>query len=425
MWTLVTFLLLTVSFSQASDLRTWFLEKGLSFKASYVGAKDGRVTLANEGGKQALFFIKELSLVDRYYLHEEKGLPLEELVGKNDYNPEYLYEPKRVEMEKGPKYKVRGDGYNIQLSSLLTPHFLLFHERDLEIEEMGLVLEKVWYSHAYRSPHFIDLYGEKRKVYFYIHSEETLNAFGQYHADSLGEDATQLEINSVIQRWDGIAFDTPFPIPAEIMKEFKTEEEGMIQQDYNSGESYMKAHTLTAPFYKWQALYLPGASLPQHRNSSTEKTRISAQGFLSMVLASEIRLNGNENKALVGLSESSLSLKYPPQGKPARWGKDLVTAIQEKEVECSVKMIYDVDALSRSEGSKERNLKKMYLFMAIGRFLQKDLAHMISYCRLTDYISSEGHFPSDEKLVELYGYQSVYDFDEALTAFIMKENKGH
>ena len=169
------FITLTCGFVSSEELRSWFLSNGSSFKATYAGIKSGKVGLKSEGGKTGAFKVDDLSIVDRYYLLENHEVSLEDLEGGNIQSAEYEYTPKSSNFKKGEKFQVEGAGYKVQLATLVTPHFILFYHPDLKIAEMGVILEKIWHSHAFRTPGFQELFGEGRQVYFFLEEGEELD----------------------------------------------------------------------------------------------------------------------------------------------------------------------------------------------------------------------------------------------------------
>ncbi len=418
---LFIFLMCSCLGGASADLRTWFLVDGKSFEASFVALKGGKVSLMNKEKRTASFPVKNLSIVDRAYLKAVHEIPLKALDGGNVYDPELRYSFRGLDFKSEDKFQVKGENYKVTLSSLITPHFIFFHESDLEVRELAEMMERIWYSHAFRTPHFIDLYGEKRRSYFYVSEGEDFEALSGYYVDSLDEKPTARELNNIVQNWNFEGYKVKLNVPDGFVRKYGCENIAQIQKNSSKGE-YLKSLLNSAPFFMWQELFLPGLALPQNRNTSSEARKVSAQGFLALVFANEMRLQGNENKTDTGVATSALTVKYPPQGKPKEWGRALIKSIKDEEIEPSFDVIYDPDAFARKEGSVAKNLIKTHLVMAIGRFLEKDLDHMIKRCYLTEEIEKTKTFPSRDKLAEIYGYDNSVTMDKALEEFILKEN---
>lgn len=407
--------------SSSADLRTWFLANGTPFEASFIELKEGKVSLMNGEKRTASFSVKDLSIVDRAYLHGVHEVPLKELDAGNIYDPECKYSFKVSDFKSGEKLQVKGESYKVTLKSLITPHYIFFYENDLEVRELAEMMERVWYSHAFRTPHFIDLFGKQRRAFFYVSEGAEFEALAEYYVDSLEEEPTVRELNNIIQNWNSEAYKVELRVPEGFVKKYHCEATAQIQKNSSKGE-YLESLLNSAPFFMWQELFLPGAGLPQNRNTSSDPRKISAQGFLALVFANEMRLQGNENKADTGVATYALTVKYPPQGKPREWGRALLRSIKNEEIMPNFDVIYDSDAFARKEGSVQENLIKTHLIMAIGRFLEKDLDHMIKRCFLTQEIEKTNAFPARDKLAEIYGYANSAVMDRALEKFIMNEN---
>ena len=394
---------------------------GKTFKAEFVGVSGSSLELQNDAGVKKRFPIKKFSIVDRYFLHDKKDVPLEQLEGGDIYNAEMEIEFKFSDIKKVENFHFMSEGKKVIHRTQISPHFIFFYEDSVEVEPFIYNLERIWYAHALRTPGFLDDWGRERRAYFYVPFGEKLDKMRDYAIAGFGDDVDQYTKDSTWRNWYKEHVDMPMQVRAEFREKYTTLKTGKIES-YNFSEREEKRQLLESyPFFEWQRMFFPGAKLPQ-RKVKTESKLASQKGYLCLIYANELRLNGNQNLTYSQFHENGLGIAVPKQGEVKDWAKELADLVEDGKVEPNVAdMIYDDnETLTSVDGEKKEQWAQ--LLMSFGRFLEKDVAHMIYRCEVIDYIRVNDAFPSHEKLCEILRYEDKHALDTAFRTYIVQEN---
>ena len=396
---------------------------GKIFQAEFVEVRGSSIVLANKEGKRATFPSSKLSVVDRYYLNRECAVPIEKLIDGEVSEAELDIGLRSSDFKIGESFSYDLERKRITFKSLISPHFILFYENGVRINPFAETLERLWYSHAFRTPGFVDEWGKRRKVFFYIPKGESLKKFAQYYITTFEEELSNLEKNEMTGRWESDYMKARIPVTEFYREEYQAEEYALVEAcEFKNKEEYNELlHSY--PFFKWQEMFFPGSKLPQ-KKTDTKSKLVSQKGYVTLIYANELRFHNNENRTYSQYVENGLGVAVPAQGSVKEWGKRLAKLVKDKEARPDLKIIYN-DKVSLKSGLKEEKIINAILLMSFGRFLEKELPQMISRCALIDYIGEYGAFPPKEELVSLFGYKSSFEMEEAFEQFILQGNLKH
>lgn len=397
---------------------------GKTFKARFIQHKGNSIQLESEGGVKRAFPIDKFSIVDRYYLHKE-GVAMEHLEGGEVRNPEVKMKFRSSDFQKVENFHFEGEVEEKKIRGLhrsrVSPHFIFFYEDSVDVEPYMEMMERLWYAHAFRTPGFIEDWGSSRRAYFYIPTGDKLTEIRDYAIAGLPEDTEEHEKDTIWRSWAARYQGTPVLVKKEFKEKYNTMETGWIES-FEFSERKVRDELLASyPFFKWQEMFFPGENLPQ-RKVKTESKLASQKGYLCLIYANEIRLNGSSNQTYSQFYKDGLGIAVPTQGEVKRWGKELATLVENGDVKHSIaKLIYnDRETLTSVDG--DRKVHWAQLLMSFGRFMEKDIAHMIYRCELVDYIDTHDAFPDHERLCEIFHYEDEDALDAAFWQFLVKDN---
>jgi len=399
---------------------------GTTFKATFSQHSGRSIQLENEQGTKRGFPIDKFSIVDRHYLFKNQGISIEHLTGGNIHNAETKIKFKSSDFKKVENFHFDGelDEKKIKVvhRTKTSPHFIFFYEDSIDIEPHIESMERVWYAHALRTPGFISDWGDTRKVYFYIPYGEKLNEIREYAVNNLPTDTDQHKRNHIWRNWYQEHIKTPVKVRSEFIQKYKTEETGQVMS-YDFSDRNVRDELLTSyPFFAWQQLFFPGEKLPQ-RKVKTESKLASQKGYLCLIYGNEIRLHDNQNLTYSQFYKDGLGIAIPKQGEVKVWAQELAEQVEDENVNHTVsKMIYnDQETLTSLDGDKK--IIWAQLLMSFGRFMEKDIAHMIYRCDLINYIDTHDAFPDHERLCEIFHYKDTEELDSAFLEFLVNDNK--
>ena len=375
----------------------------------------------NEQGKKRNFSIPNLSIVDRYYLHAEQGLPIEKLEGGNLRAPEMLIRSKIGATTSREAFSFITGKDKINYRTLTSPHFIFFYEHTVKIEPFVALLEQIWYSHALRTPGFIDAWGDERRVYFYVPAGEALEKIKEYTIAGLSPDTDQYTINHLGRSWKEEYSKVEVKVAEQFQKKYNTAKTGKIHSINFKSREELAELIESYPFFEWQEMFLPGSKLPQRKTDTVSKLA-SQKGYLCLIYGNELRLHDNENRTYSQYYTNGLGVAVPAQGKIKEWGKILAESVASEEVQPTLQYMFYNDKETLKTGLKEEKVIRAQVLMSFGRFLEKDLTHMIHRCGLIDYIAEHGAFPQENDLCQILGYTNGAEIETAFKAFILKGN---
>lgn len=431
------FLILSALFCSLSladtTTRSWVLNNGYIFPATFEKFEAGNLVLNLEGGKSQRVPVANLGVADRYYLHTEHQIPIEDLEGGNYLTAERDIKIEDSKFEKVSSIKLKGDGYEVELGALITPHFAFFHDRGSKVSEYGEGLEKVIFSHAYRMPGYTEMIPEKRRTFFFIKDFDLYKDLGKALVDTLRKEGklSSRQINQLEVNWLQFAGRNSFTLPAEVAEKYNTNPVADIE--FAQTKQADRENQTTGLINRYWGGYPHGArirgGLPR---SCTEKvpenTPRNRQSSASLVYKSAIagsstmRFWGQHRVGGGGMMEQTGFIGFGNYGDPKKWGAELASKVKAGTISPSFEDFYRVPSNCDKVISADE-LRNYWLPVAgLGRFFDQDLRHQIGMCRLYEFMHQNRRMPEKEQMPEIFGYDSLPDLEAAFKDFLINKN---
>lgn len=407
------------------DLRTWFLEDGRHFKATFESLERGKLALKSEAGKTATFPIGKLGIVDRYYLHDFKDIPLEQLEGGNIFTPEQEIKLDRSVIKDSATLKIKGGDYSFEFRSVETPHFFFLYGKGVKVKSLAETIERVWYSHAFRTPGFIDKWGDKKRVFLMMkNTDKSYDEMETYYVEAL---QARLDAGKITEKyfkqkkfdWNAYRGHNGLVLPNEFIEKHNLHGNAdvtLVDTDRERFELYLEGYTA----HQWRVQFFPGHGLLSV-DQDTLRQKGNWYGVHSLILANEIRIIGRSHHGMGGRLDAK-TRTFRGFGESKEWCKDYAKLSKDGKVTPSFDFYYNPPSREPEETTQDQMDRYGMGLITAGRFLEKDLKSMITRARLCDKMKKDRKFPSHEELATLYGYESTEALDAALQSFAENDN---
>ncbi|MFC5051441.1 hypothetical protein ACFPK9_12575 [Rubritalea spongiae] len=427
---ILAFIALSISAVAASEFRFWTVDDGKIFKAKYESFSNGSLSLTNEAGRQARFAVKDMGVADRFYLHEEHDIPLEDLEGGNILSAEEDISIRARDFEEIDRIELEGEGYNVVLEGYLTPRYAVLYEKGLKVEEFVEALERVHYSHSYRHPRQNELVADKRKAYLFIEDGELYDELGKAHVDDLRAQG-QLEEREILQieaDWSILRGHQPWHLPEEYQKKFNSGPRADIQFP-NPKKSDREKQLVSFYNQKWWLDWphrrriharVPGTGAKHIKDDRENSIAFTLTTALQM--NNDIRTFETNTKAFGSALENSSALVTGRFGESDKWASELADKVKSGAIKVDFSIFYRAPE-NIPPTTKEQYRNFGLLVAGAGRFMEHDLEHMFGVCRLTAYMSEHNKLPTESELPAILGYESMEELNAAFEEFLLRENR--
>ncbi|MFC5051442.1 hypothetical protein ACFPK9_12580 [Rubritalea spongiae] len=426
---LLTFIILSVSAIAASDLRFWTVDDGTIFKAKYESFSRGTLTLTNESGKQARFSIKDMGVADRYYLHEQHNIPIEQLEGGNILNAEEEVSVRARDIAEIDEIELEGEGYEVTLEGYLTPHYLVLYEKRLDVEGFVEALELAHFSHSYRHPNQNEIMPKKRAVFLFIEDDDLYEALGKSQIEALYEEGmAERDIQQVKADWAILRGHRPWTLPQKFQEKFNAAKRVDIEFP-KSKKSDRDRQVVGFYNQRWWSLWphrrhihsrVPGAGSKHIQNDQENSIAFCLTSALMM--NNDIRTFEESSRTIGGGLENSSALSTGRYGESRGWTSELARKVKSGDVKADFRVFYDAPVNIPPTTQKEYDNFGM-LVVGAGRFMEHDLKHMFGVSKLAEYIYENRKFPSQTELPAIFGYASMDAMNAAFEEFLLDGNR--
>lgn len=425
----LTTLFLCTCFSE--ELRLWTTDDGNTFPATFKGIRKDTVTLTNEKGKDAKFSTKKLGVADRFYLHTEHNVPIEDLEGGNIFNAEEKVRLSLRDLEKIKPLKLEGEGYKLNLSGYLGPNLLLLYQRGLDVEEHIIAIQRALFSHSYRHlDHQKRLAGGKKLVFLFIEDDELYDDLGKaYIAEKRAEGTmSELDINQLEQDWSTFRGHRPWELPAEYRELYKTQRHvnlEILDEEKQKSEIHLAGFYNRRWHHNWSHAQRIHARTPGGGSQVIEDPAENSIGYslkFAQVLNNDLRTHGESTHRFGGGVDQSDVLYTGRYGETDVWAKELADDIKKGGLEPDFNLFYNAPKNYPPTTQKEYD-QYGKLLLGAGRFMEHDLKHMFGVCRLNEYMYKNTKCPPTEELPQILGYESMEALNAAFKEFLVNKNR--
>lgn len=423
--------LLLILNGYGSDLtRSWTSEKGNVFLADFVKVKGSSVALKNEAGKTINIPIKDLGIVDRYYLRDKHNVPLKALQGGNILTAEQKYKPSKDIIKNIKPIVITGDGYKLSLQGYITPTALFLYQKGLKIKEVVETFQKAQFSHQYRHPNHDENRSSTRRVYLYLdkNADEVYEALGRELVERFKKEGKKstLEINQFDINWSRNRNTSRWVLPSDLVKEYNTQHS--VDIEFAKKGKQEGSHEYF--FYRtWSSIWKTGHNLNRssrikkstNNGKKEAKNDLAYSLRLALLFNNDLRSNGVHEYRIGGARDNSDVYRAGNLGERKVWAADIANKVKSGEIKA------DFNVLTKIPKNKKPAPIKNYknygsLLLGAGRFMESDLRHMIGTARLCAYIDKNRRAPSLEELAKIYEYSSLKEMNLAFEEFLLKRN---
>lgn len=428
--TLIT--LLSVLVASAASPRMWTLNDGRFFEATFAEMDKSTVVLTATSGKKARFDAENLGIADRFYLHTEHEVAIEDLQGGNIYTAEQDVKIKATSFEQVTGINIKGDGYDVSFEGILTPHYLVLHEKGAKPQLFAEELERVYFSHMYRHPDHYELTQGKRECYLFMKDEKLYEELGtalvaQLRAEGVvpNKHINQLEVN-----WSQYPGHNPWHLPKEYMEKYNAVERVDIEfaaKKQSDRKDQIIGFYNTRWYWYWPHRKHVHARVPggSERHIADDRLNSSAYCYLYALNSSnDIRAHDDHYAAAGGGFEQSNMHAMGRYGATKKWAAELAKKVKDGSLEVNpvFETFYTAPSNDGNVTTPEKYRDFGLLTTGVGRFMEHDLEHMFGTCRFVNYMYKNKKVPTVDEMPEIYGYDSVEDLDAAFQEFLIKDN---
>lgn len=415
----------------ANQVRDWTLSNGTIFAATFKEVKgDVAVLVAEKDKREGRIPIKNLGVADRYYLHTDHEIPIEDLEGGDYLTFERDVKIDSSKFKKISGVKLKGDGYDVTLDGFVTDHYLVLHEKGAKPQLFAEELERAFISHSYRHPDHTKLWSDKRQAYLFLKDTDLYNDLGKAYVENLRATGskTNKQINQIEVNWSQYPGHNPWELPEEYQKEFNAkprvdiEFAGKKQKDrkqqiigfYNSRWAWFWPHR--------QGIHsrTPGGS-EQHIKDKKQNS-IAWSALLALSFNNDIRTHEYHHQGTGAGLDQTGKHTLGRYGESKKWGTEIAKLVKSGDVDADFSIFYNAPSNDETDTSEDAYRNFGLLIAAAGRFMEHDLEHSFGVCELCEFMQKNKSLPKLDAFPALFGYDSLDEMNDAFEEFILKEN---